>query len=532
MMMPIFHHKNFRYQVFKYQSFKYQSFKYQALKYQTLKYQTLDCRHSRAKPYMFHVHIQMRLFTIICVFISLTFHCVFIHAQSKSNLESKPINLKSYLNPQAHIQESSPLTIQTNSTIQPCDMIPFTPFEYSEPFTLKPQAYDQADLSRFVIVPLTHGDTRFVYAVDAHVHTLDHSPTPKRTPVHQIMSVARQKKVDIVFITDHMSSHATALIDRYHLNRKALPRLYAGSEEGSQDGHLGVWNIANRYQIRKSSTFKELITEVHRVSPLSLRVLNHPGWQKVGAKHYNQYTFDPRLSAKSSVAQAIEIMNGSAFLRFTSLSLIPQWERFLAQGIQLPLVGGSDAHQAQGVGRVLTMVAARNPQAHSVIEAVKEGRTYVTDDATLYWRVNHAYIGDTLLLTSSKQDIHIEYAVQSNQGGRLEIFHNQQRIHVVTLVPGCWGQTLKVPRGQVFNDGYFRVQLIRQERSNGYVAVPNQEREQELKYKTRMKNHGRVHTSHRVRHRRVNKHKVDYLGLISSPIYYDLKPYHDHWYSK
>ena len=70
----------------------------------------------------------------------------------------------------------------------------------------------------------------------------------------------------------------------------------------------------------------------------ALRVLNHPGWWRIGARHYKPANFE-FLKAKPRL-DAIEIANGSSLLRFTNYRLLKRCE-MLEKGLRPGLVGGS-----------------------------------------------------------------------------------------------------------------------------------------------------------------------------------------------
>ena len=71
------------------------------------------------------------------------------------------------------------------------------------------------------------------------------------------------------------------------------------------------------------------------------------------------------------------------------------------------------------------------------------------------------------------------------------------------MEPGCESIRVNIDRQALIRDGYFRVDFVRHEVK---PTVYSKKLQRMLPAKT-----------------------VDYLGLASSPIYYDIEPFGDHW---
>ena len=382
----------------------------------------------------------------------------------------------------------------------------------------------------FSSTPLSDHNNHPIYSIDDHVHTADHSPTPHKTPLSHIRKVAKKNQVDLVVITDHMSTRTSRHITRLGLDEGPLPRLYPGSEEGSAQGHIGVWSFPARNQLKVQSTFQKLMKRIQEINPQSLRVLNHPGWLRIGARHYNEGSFQPHHPSGS--LHAFEIMNGNPLLRFTSLRLLDQWHQFLSKGYRISLVGGSDAHISRRVGSVVTMVAADSPSLPVMIEAIKKGRTYVTDGPRLRFTLSpkssnprsssqfesppiYSY-GDTFLIANPVLQIQIQIHFYTELGGDLFLVHNGRNEHKVSLVPGCSSLEINIPATHLKQDGYFYIKFVHKE----------------FKPLKRPRAKKRRNSKQRKPKKKVRGNYVDYLSLISSPIYYDIPPFKDHWRPK
>ena len=116
-----------------------------------------------------------------------------------------------------------------------------------------------------------------------------------------------------------------------------------------------------------------------------------------------------------------------------SESTLRDWYRFLDEGLRLPLIGssGKDSN-AIVLGCVRTHAHLEPGQEFgygTLIEAVRAGRTFVTDGPLLSMTVNGQDPGATISLKHKANVVRIEVEVQSvTPFDRLQVLHNGEVI--------------------------------------------------------------------------------------------------------
>ncbi len=292
-------------------------------------------------------------------------------------------------------------------------------------------------------------------------------------------------------------------INARQLDRGPSPRIFLGVEAGSANGHLGLWGANSKWTGKRIRSFRDLIQYYAKTQPQALRILNHPGWWPVGGRHYRRRNFSDTTSRPK--LQAVEIFNGRSLLRFSTLRIVKRWETFLLSGLKVPLVAGSDAHSFEDVATVMTAVAARGLTPAGIIDGVKGGKTYVTDDASLAFYASEHSIGETIRVASNQTGLPVRVFVSSRRGGRLSLFLGKRIIAQQEISSGCHGFETIATLSTLKADSYLRIQLVRKERKPAYYSSILKEQ--------------------------VPSALQDYIGMMSSPIFLDLEPYDDHWES-
>lgn len=328
------------------------------------------------------------------------------------------------------------------------------------------------------------GVTLHHYAIDPHVHTRFSGDA--RGSLRQVQAAAREAGLDAVVISDHGSARAAAAVRRVN-RRGGGPLLILGAEAAVKQAHVGLWNIANLPARQRKDTRRGRLAMVQRLaeqSPDSLAVLNHPHWQKIGASYFAPRWLDP--AGQGPRFDAVELWNGKRPLRKKNRAMIMRWEQLLSRGLRAPIVGASDAHRPSEVGRVHTVVLAPSLAPADLIDAVRRGRTYLSDGPRI--RFGLAGVGPGDLRRMDAPGAGVVYITGHTDGRRrLRIFSGKKVIHESSVGPGAFVQDVGV---EVTSDTWLRAELLHPPRRAG------------------------------ARHR---------LSLVTAPVYVDVAPYGDHW---
>lgn len=185
----------------------------------------------------------------------------------------------------------------------------------------------------------------------------------------QLLAKAKGLGLDFLAVTDHNNtSHHRALAA---LDDGAL-LLIPGQEVTTYYGHMNVWGTGRwcDFRCRTADDIRAIIELAH--SQGALCSINHP---KTGGPAW-EYGFDLPVDA-------LEVWQGPwPYRNAESLAL---WDRLLAGGWRVPVVGGSDYHCPGGeetnllrLGQPTTWVQATERSVAGVLGAIQRGRVCIS----------------------------------------------------------------------------------------------------------------------------------------------------------
>jgi predicted metal-dependent phosphoesterase TrpH len=206
-----------------------------------------------------------------------------------------------------------------------------------------------------------------VYSYDTHI-----SGTPRTAP--ELIDRHADAGYDFVCITDHNSArahHDLATIAESHPDMLLL----FGNELTTLNGHANTLGIAPgaRFDFRLvpgDGRIPAIIAEAHAQD--ALFVVNHP-FQNCPDCAW-RYSED-----EWAEADAVEVWNRE--WSETNRMAVDWWDTMLKAGRRIPAVGGSDYHRGDSPLSPATWVHAADLSRASVLNAIREGRSFLSDGA-------------------------------------------------------------------------------------------------------------------------------------------------------
>lgn len=182
-------------------------------------------------------------------------------------------------------------------------------------------------------------------SADIHMHTTasDGFSTVKEVLKH----ITRMNTLDVIAITDHdvMDASLWAYEHRFDYPFDIIP----GMEVSTAEGHvLALWVTK---LIPKNLSLKETVQAIHEQDGFA--ILAHPFELVVCPDAVLRYLRNPELIREAGI-DGIEVHNAGAFTPGNNILA-----RRLAAQLKLPIVGNSDGHSLEAIGRGTTQFAGR-----------------------------------------------------------------------------------------------------------------------------------------------------------------------------
>jgi hypothetical protein len=234
-------------------------------------------------------------------------------------------------------------------------------------FAGEPSNFVGADLSPW---PVSRRESGW-YRGDLHCHT-HHSDASGS--LADLVAAARAQRLDFLAVTDHNTiSHLP------HLAAQMGPNLLliSGQEITTEQGHANAWGIHRWHDFRCEGReqMAQVVADVRSTG--GLVSVNHP---KEGGP--------PWLFGDEAQFDCLEVWQAPWFT-FNDQSLA-LWHRLLCRGHRITGVGGSDMHQSPfdgrvgrlAVGKPCTWIYAEELSVAGILEGIKAGHVYISEDVT------------------------------------------------------------------------------------------------------------------------------------------------------
>jgi hypothetical protein len=208
------------------------------------------------------------------------------------------------------------------------------------------------------------------YRGDGHLHTV-HSDG-RRTPA-ELAAAARAAGLDFFISTEHNTPSAS-LQWGDHAGPDLL--IVNGEEVTTRSGHWPAWGLPAgkwidwRYRADDKRDFRRFVDDVHRVGGL------------VVAAHPFATCFACSWEFGYELADVLEVWNGPWTL--DDEAAIYAWDGLLRQGVYIPAVGDSDAHNPdQVVALPHNVVLADSLRARDLLAGFRAGHNWIAESSAV-----------------------------------------------------------------------------------------------------------------------------------------------------
>lgn len=235
---------------------------------------------------------------------------------------------------------------------------------------------------------------------DIHLHS-NHSDGT--LSIEDLIKFSIKRDLDFIFLTDHNK------ISGYHTIEWEFYPIYGGIEFTTFWGHflgLGLTEYISWDLVNPNSGIKKLSEKIH--SQGGILCVAHP------------YTIgDPicpgcrcELFLDWNYIDALEIWTGSYELRrFEITEAIKKWRELLREGYKITALGSSDMHKPEDIKEdtPINYVYVDELNLESVIEAIKNGKVYITSGPKVEFYINNKNIGDVINI---EDDLILKYSCE------------------------------------------------------------------------------------------------------------------------
>jgi hypothetical protein len=306
---------------------------------------------------------------------------------------------------------------------------------------------------------------------DGHTHT-NHSTG--KTTVAENVAKAKQQDLEWLAITDHKTVAQKAECDS---ETSGSFICVLGEEVSTSGGHVLAWGIDRivDWSMTPTHTMSDIFEEIHVQGGLA--VLAHPF-----APDPDDYDF---WGAHEGF-DAIEVYHGYAGFNDFPLSTdmdgqaLSKWEEFLNLGWRKTAVGDSDCHNASNppdggdltkrwgaIGYPKNVVYVKEFTLRGILEAIRNGRLYISDGPELNFTVNGMIMGETLY-EAGPPTLTINVSGYAPESSDLNVMRNGTQIFSQVVGPGAFSHSfLDSPSA----DSWYRAEVRNPTLINGEINV-------------------------------------------------------------
>ncbi|MCS7121569.1 MAG: PHP domain-containing protein [Archaeoglobaceae archaeon] len=179
---------------------------------------------------------------------------------------------------------------------------------------------------------------------ELHVHT---TYSDGKDNVKRVLTAALDKRIDVIAITDHDCIEGSLEAEKIVLEEHLPIKVITASEITTENGHIIAYGI--KKDIESKMSLKETCKEVRKAGGLSF--LAHPfDIFRGGTVRLSSFNF----------VDGVEVLNARSFFNFLAKRYAIKFKK--------PGIGGSDAHSAEEVGKVLNLL--KNSEVNSLLSSI------------------------------------------------------------------------------------------------------------------------------------------------------------------
>lgn len=195
---------------------------------------------------------------------------------------------------------------------------------------------------------------RQVYKIDMHVHSMYSGETPAEP--RDIIEAAREKGLDAIVITEHERLSLSLPFEELKKTAGNL-RIFRGVELSTDAGHMLVYGVTDEewkdWGANRVSSAQELIERTARLGGLAVPAHPYKLEKRSPFDSSPSVVVDDRIKVLTGL-KAVEVCNG----KHSKFPGICEVLARYAASVNLPGIGGSDAHMPEEVGRAYTSFRA------------------------------------------------------------------------------------------------------------------------------------------------------------------------------
>jgi hypothetical protein len=227
------------------------------------------------------------------------------------------------------------------------------------------------------------------------------------TTIHQNSDTAKSRGLNWIVATDHNAVPPQSDCDA---ENTADFLCIVGQEVTTADGHVLGWGLSElvSWNIGPSRNMNDIHEDIRKQGGLS--IVAHPRSPGVPDEYQHFGTYDN--------FDGMEVYHGyggynAAFPTTMDSDAMATWESYLNAGIRKIAVGNSDSHDGLNdwnegdlldligaIGFPRNVVLAKELSREGILEAVMNGRLYITDGPVLNFTMDGHVLGDTIRSTS------------------------------------------------------------------------------------------------------------------------------------
>ncbi|MFX1451766.1 MAG: PHP-associated domain-containing protein [Promethearchaeota archaeon] len=194
----------------------------------------------------------------------------------------------------------------------------------------------------------------FIFTIDPHIHSKN-SPDSKMTR-KQIILRALELELDGISITDH------DFITKFPPDDNIL--ILSGCEITTKDGHVLAYGISE--PIPKLLSAEVTIDKIHDQGGIAIAA--HP-YRKFDQENGDILGLGNSDKVFSCPLDGIEVINALNTKQENSKA------RETAKLLKLSMIGGSDAHKRETIGKAITRLSSNIENIDDFIKCIKKGKT-------------------------------------------------------------------------------------------------------------------------------------------------------------